>query len=144
MKPKYPADGKVNCSGLPKSTSTYNEKGEEIPDPTPLALPINFKAPLSLADQVRRQVAYQMGELLNEGEGALPEDLDTDVEEPEFYSPHEMVPEPSLGREVTKAEQNFIREQRKKFDQGLKEYRKKQKEAAIAAAKAEPAKSTLT
>lgn len=42
-----------------KGLSGYNDKGEEIPDPTPLEPPVDFERPLPLAEEIRRLVRSQ-------------------------------------------------------------------------------------
>lgn len=39
-----------------RGLSAYNERGEEIPDPTPIEVPLGFKAPIPLSEEIRRMV----------------------------------------------------------------------------------------
>lgn len=36
--------------------SGYNERGEEVPDPTPVALPVGFNRPIPLGERIRKLV----------------------------------------------------------------------------------------
>lgn len=40
----------------------YNERHQEIPDPTPVAMPLNYKRPESLTEMMRRMIRQQMSE----------------------------------------------------------------------------------
>lgn len=39
-----------------KATAKYNKEGQEVMDPTPLAVPVGFKKPLSLQEQIKRMI----------------------------------------------------------------------------------------
>lgn len=71
----------------------YDENGHEVPDPTPIALPIGFKRPESLQEQIARMVRshFLLG---RQAEGyETPEeadDLDPDDGEPDFSSRWEL------------------------------------------------------
>lgn len=75
-----------------KLVSTYNGKGEEIPDPKPVALPVGFTRPLPLADRIRRLVQNELvqRELSDAGVESFDEADDFDVpEDPVDGSPYE-------------------------------------------------------
>lgn len=40
----------------------HNERGQEIPDPTPVAMPINFRRPESLVDMMRRLIRTEVSQ----------------------------------------------------------------------------------
>lgn len=40
--------------------STYNDKGEEIPDPRPVALPVGITTPVPLGDRIRQLVLNEI------------------------------------------------------------------------------------
>lgn len=70
----------------------HDEKGREIPDQTPVALPIGWKAPPTLHEQIQRyirnEVSRQAAEL---GEETFEEADDFYVEDdPEMRSPYEI------------------------------------------------------
>jgi len=65
----------------------YNEKGEEIPDPTKPELPLGFKKPESLAEQVRRLVRSEQVRLAAEKSGHESFDEADDFEVGEDYDP---------------------------------------------------------
>lgn len=41
----------------------YNQIGEEIPDTTPVTVPLNFKTPLPLAERIKQIARYEMSQL---------------------------------------------------------------------------------
>lgn len=45
-----------------KYKDKYNDKGQEIMDPTPMSIPVNFKRPEPLGDMIRRLVRKQISE----------------------------------------------------------------------------------
>lgn len=87
-----------------------DEKGREVPDPTPMEVPAGFKRPETLAEQIRRlvrseqfakDVAAQGFETFEESEDF---DIDDDMWDPS--SPYEEVFDPVLGRGITLDEFN--------------------------------------
>lgn len=82
-------------------------EGREIPDPRPLSLPLGFKRPETLTEQVQRLIRNSMSEYaaLNDAETFDESDdfdIDDDPIDPE--TPYEMEFDPVLGREVSPAE----------------------------------------
>lgn len=77
--------------------------GHEVPDPTPLALPVGFKTPESLTEQIQRLVRGAISqEAAERGEETFEEADDFDVDdELDFRTPYEMDFDPVLGREVS-------------------------------------------
>lgn len=77
----------------------YNDKHEEIPDPTPLALPVGFKKPETLHETMARMIKNQEYVKYLNGQETFEEADDFDVEgEDNPLSPYEsimvdMVPE---------------------------------------------------
>lgn len=71
----------------------YNEKGEELPDPTPLALPVGFTRPPTLSELVARLVLdpATQRELNDAGIETEEEANDFDVEDeiPDPTSPYQ-------------------------------------------------------
>lgn len=56
---------KETVSKIAKLISTYNDRGEEIPDPTPMSIPVGFKPPPTIQDMVAKLVK---NELLRRGD----------------------------------------------------------------------------
>lgn len=70
----------------------HDERGFEIPDPTPMALPVNFTRPLTIQDMVRRYVRVEVSRAAEEaGEETFEESDDFEVgDDPEMRSPYEL------------------------------------------------------
>lgn len=69
-----------------------NEKGQEIPDPTPVEVPLNFRRPPSLNDRIRSMIAREMSQYASaQGAETFEEANDFEVDEdPDFKSPYEV------------------------------------------------------
>lgn len=84
-----------------------DDQGREIPDPKPLRIPLGFKRPETLAEQVQRLVRNGLS-IAAEARGAETweeaDDFDIDDDPPDPYSPFEAVFDPLLERDVTAAE----------------------------------------
>lgn len=81
-----------------------DEHGNEIPDPTPIAIPAGFKVPESLSDQIRRIIQTSVSEQAQEqGMETFEESEDFDIDDDMFdpSSPYEEVFDPVLGRGIT-------------------------------------------
>lgn len=88
--------------------------GREIPDPNPMEMPIGFKRPESLAEQVRRLVRTEEWEKLVRDQGfeTFEESEDFDIgDDFDPSSPYEVQFDPELGREISEHEfrQNYDR-----------------------------------
>lgn len=84
--------------------SVFNEKGEEIPDPTQLEIPLGFGRPRSLQEDIQAMMsAAVQQELAAAGAETFEEANDFDTgEDDEYFSPHEddVDPEHTLAREA--------------------------------------------
>lgn len=73
----------------------YDEHGNEIPDQTPVEVPLSFKKPLTLAEEVRRMVRNELSQVAeNQGAETFEEADDFDVEDDDdlaFMSPYEIL-----------------------------------------------------
>lgn len=81
----------------------YNERGEEIPDPTKPAVPLGFKKPESLTEQIRRLIRSEAfaREAERRGHETFEEADDFDVgEDYDPRSPYEEIFEPTEHPEV--------------------------------------------
>lgn len=74
--------------------SLLNERGHEVPDDTPVAMPVGFRKPESLQDQIRRLVRNELSaRAMDQGLETFEEADDFDVEDDnhgEFTSKHEL------------------------------------------------------
>lgn len=99
-----------------------DDKGREVVDSTPMAIPVGFQRPESLSETIRRLVRSEELRRLAERAGAetFEEADDFDVgDDFDPTSPYETQFDPGLGREVTKAEAEFINAKRREFDRAL-------------------------
>lgn len=72
----------------------YNEFGEEIPDDTPVEMPLNFTRPLSIQEEIQRSIRTELSrQAVEQGEESFEEADDFDVlDEPELVSQYELLP----------------------------------------------------
>lgn len=71
----------------------YDKHGRELPDKTPVAIPIKFKKPQHISDTIKRLVRTTMSDLAEEkGLDSLEDadDFDTGENDIEPYSPYEI------------------------------------------------------
>lgn len=80
--------------------SLHDENGFEIPDPTPIALPVDFERPPTIQELVQRLVKYEMSAAAAAaGEESFEEADDFEVgDEPELRSPYELDDEQQAAR----------------------------------------------
>lgn len=86
--------------------AVLDKRGHELLDKKPVAMPVGFKRPETLAEQVQRLVRRQVSEYAAaQGRETFEESEDFDVDD-EFdpRTPYEAEFDPILGREVTPAE----------------------------------------
>lgn len=71
--------------------SSYNERGEEIPDPRPTEMAINFKAPQDISHRIDQLVKNSMiqQDLANSGLETFAEADDFDTEDFDSLTPYE-------------------------------------------------------
>ncbi len=83
--------------------AVFDKWGREIPDPTPMSLPVGFKIPETLDEQIQRLVRNQVSRNADEkGFETFDEAEDFDVDdEIDPNSPFEMEFDPVLGRDVS-------------------------------------------
>jgi len=120
------------------SKRNISRRTEEV-DPRPLTAPVKFQKPPTLAEQIARYMgAHNRYVASQEGEES-PEDFDdfgTDEEDEHFQSPHELVYDEQLNRELTRYEKAVLDKQRKSFDAALTRKIRDEKAAAEAAERA--------
>lgn len=90
-----------------------DDRGREIPDPTPVSLPVQTKRPLPLADQVARLVRSEMwNRSLSDDAETFAEADDFDVDDDfDPRTPYEVEFDPTLNREITPAD--FVNPERR-------------------------------
>lgn len=83
-----------------------DEKGREVPDPTPVEIPLGMKRPETLAEQVQRLVRRQVSEYAAmHGHETFEEADDLEVDDDfDPSTPYELEFDPVLGREITAAD----------------------------------------
>lgn len=90
----------------------FDEKGREILDPTPVAIPVAFSRPPSIAEQVQRLVRSHLNAIAAEqGKESFEEADDFDVGDDDFpRSPHELSQDQDLEPPFTRGrlEQEFM------------------------------------
>lgn len=99
-----------------------DELGREVLDPTPVAIPVGFQKPESLAETIRRLVRTEEFRRAVERQGMETFEEADDFEVGEDYdpsSPYETQFDPGLNREVTNAEAELLNAARKEFDRRL-------------------------
>jgi len=81
--------------------AVLNERGHEIVSNKPVALPIDFKRPPTLAEQIRQMVKTELSQSASDqGMETFEEADDFDVgDDFDPQSPHEMVFDPASGEE---------------------------------------------
>lgn len=70
---------------------SFDERGREVSDPTPVEIPVNFRRPETLQEQIRRLIRTEMSvQALNEGKETFDEADDFDIEPDEPRSQWEL------------------------------------------------------
>lgn len=107
------------------------ETGAEIHDEPPVALPAHYKRPPTLAEQVRTMCRTHISRMAAEaGHESWEEADDFDVgDDYDPSSPHELVFDPELGREIPQEIKQSLDASRRKFDEEVTR-RKSQKAPA--------------
>ena len=110
-----------------RAVSRLDELGREIPDPNPMAMPIGFERPETLAEQVQRLVRTSISQhaALHGGE-TFEESEDFDVDdEIDIRTPFEAEFDPVLGKDVTPEElSKYATVYRDRYIQAEKDYRR--------------------
>lgn len=95
----------------------HNEKGYEVPDPTPMAPPVGYRAQPSLRDQIREMVRSEKLALEAEAAGfeTFDEADDFDVgDDFDPTSPYEEVFDPTPAKELRKRKEKAEADEAKK------------------------------
>lgn len=111
---------------VPNSKNGRHLDGREILDPTPIAVPIGFKQPPTLAEQVRRLVGHYR--TIEDAGFETPEEADDFAVGDDYdpSSPWELVHDEQFG-EVTKEVKRDLDMSRREFDEEVKKARSKPK-----------------
>lgn len=86
--------------------STHNDKGEEIPDQTPIEIPLGYHHPPSISDIIRDMI--QSNELKNNKE------VDSEEEANDFGEEDDISPS---GHEYTQMHEDHLLKERKNIDE---------------------------
>lgn len=127
---------KNNQGELPKF-KWMDEKGREVPDPQPVAIPAGFKRPETLAEQVRRLVRSEKlaQDAADQGFETFEESEDFEIDDDMFdpSSPYEEVFDPVLGRGITLDEfrRNEAEYQRRFIEADKKAYEQMERSDAL-------------
>lgn len=106
----------------------YNEKGEEIMDPTPINVPSSYRRPPTLQEQMARFMRAAQYSAANQGAESFEEADDFDVgDDYDPTSPHELAYDEELGKEMPQSVKQQLDEDRKKFDKFVKEKKAQQR-----------------
>lgn len=69
----------------------YNDRGEEVPDPTPVEVPVGFRHPPTLRETMQRLIREEVSRAAEQsGDESFDEADDFNVDEEEFSSPYEL------------------------------------------------------
>lgn len=114
------------------------KRRHEYADPTPTTAAVQFKTPPTLAEQIARYMGQHHRWQAQQGIETPEEAEDLDIDEDDSpESPHELVYDEQINREIPRYEKMLLDEQRKKFDQVIEEKRKADLAARRAAEAAE-------
>lgn len=95
-----------------------NERGQLVPDPTPMAPPIGFRPQPSMVELIRQQVRLASEEAKRQGRESFEESDDFDVgDDPEISSPYELdddshVPIRVLAARAEEAKETYLEAKR--------------------------------
>lgn len=109
----------------------YNEKGEELMDPTPMQPPLGYKKTKSLSEQIREQVMRMKQELLADDAIAETEEEADDFEVGDDFeplSPHENDHVPTVKELKKKAREINARIAEANRKKAIEEYEKQKAE----------------
>lgn len=115
-----------------------NDRGHEIPDKTPVAVPVGYRRPPSLTEQIRMLIRHQMSEQARgEGRETFEEadDFDTGVDD-DIRSPYELDDE----QQTQPLEQPIERKERAKTGDKEKKTGEESKKPVEKPKKAKPVK----
>lgn len=126
---------------MSKKNNRNSTRRHEYVDSNPITLPVRFQRPPTLAEQVARYMgAHQRYQEAQDGH-ETPEDMDDfhTEDENEPHSPHELVFDPLLNRELPRYEKTLLDQGRARFEKELQskiQSDRASKEAAAATKKA--------
>lgn len=109
-----------------KWNSALDSDGFEVPDSTPGPMPVNFKRPLSLQEQVRQMIRISQVEAMDN----MPDTVDEEDgfqsvadEDLAIQSPYDLVYDPELKRSMPRFEKIEVDRVREDFDRNLEKAR---------------------
>lgn len=86
----------------------FNEAGQQIPDQTPLEVPVGFGVPTDLTELIRTLVRVESNRQAEQGGETFEESDDFDVEEDDLHTPYQM----KQMQEEAPREAKFLREEK--------------------------------
>lgn len=114
--------------------SKNSRRRHEITDPTPITLPVKFQKPPTLAEQIARFMGQQERYAAQQGHETPEEADDFDIPDDDApESPHELVFDPDLNREIPRYEKVLLDRDRARFDSELNKKIRADQAAARAA-----------
>lgn len=87
----------------------FNEQGQQIPDQTPLEIPVGFQVPTDLNTLIRQLVRAESGRAAEMGQETFEEADDFEIESDDPISPYT----PTTMQEEAPREAKFLREEEK-------------------------------
>lgn len=94
----------------------------EVTDPNPISMPVKFQRPPTLAEQIARFMGAHERFQAQQGEETIEEAEDFDIEEDDSpHSPHELVYDEQLNREMPRYEKMLLDRQRAQFEEKLQQ-----------------------
>lgn len=102
-----------------KLNQRLNERGQEVLDPTPLAIPAGFAIPQTLEQKMARAIRLASMAAQSNGYETVEEadDFDCEDDTPDPNSPWELQFDPTIGKEITKQEKHAMDQHRAQFDE---------------------------
>lgn len=97
-----------------------DENGYEVPDPTPLAIPVGFQRPMTVAEQMAKYMRSAALIARDEQQGSWEEEDDFDIPDEDMSSPWETVFDPVTGQEMSKQMKAELDAQQKAYDSHAK------------------------
>lgn len=92
----------------------------EAVDPNPVTLPVKFQRPPTLAEQIARFMGAHERYVAQQGQESPDEVDDFEIEDEDApHSPHELVYDEQLNRELPRFEKEHLDRQRAAFDEKL-------------------------
>lgn len=104
-----------------KNKRNIPKRRHEFVDPNPISLPVKFQQPPTLAEQIARFMGAHERYVAQQGHEHPSEADDFDIpDEDSPESPHELVFDAQLNREIPRYEKEHLDTKRQQFDEALR------------------------